>query len=352
MYFGGIMIGVVIAVSALSNWLTSFLPPQFVQQLSGGLMLVLMIILIGGLELSYIWRTAPYPHIQMLIRPYNELLELFIDDSRVVSKWVGENLWSTEIPLVFPRHIKSYGNAKITRIKLLHEYERSQRFDFKPGRASLDEYTFNHPQTEFVEVVQLPEKSHGVDHATVIPEFKVLAARNDYRRTFSSPTQKMSDVAQPPKTDPENWIPRITYEKALELLSAQKSETQYWHEIGIGMEQQFEGGRTETRGLLGAMNTGTAYAIETMLALIKAFGNVDRALEHLRGTSFDRWGKWVIMGLLAGGLIVYVQLNPGTLNGIYQYFNDPNHQIVVVAMLATLFLGVYLYMRRQRRPGN
>ena len=347
MYLGGIMIGAIIMMSIVNGYLQAALPPQLAQQVSGAIMLVIMIGSIVGLEASYILRTSAYTHIQMLIRPYNELLELFVDDGRIISGKVGENLWSTEFPLAFPRRIKNYGNAKISKIRLLHEYERTQRLDFKPGRASLDEYTFNHPQTEFIEVVQLPEQSTSIDRAEVIPEFKLLAARNDYRRSFADPNQARGAVAEPPG-DVENYVTKTEHERIKELLAAKTAEAKYFHTQSISTEQWVEQQRIETRGLLGAMNSITAYAIEFLLQLIKAFGSVDKALAHLRGSAFDRWGKWLIIGVLGGATIVYVQLNPGTLNGFYQYMSDPSHQIIIIAFAAVAFVAAYLVLRRRK----
>jgi hypothetical protein len=356
MYFGGIMIFVIFAVSLINSYLATFLPPQTVQQIGGGLMLFLMVGCIIGLEAYYILHTSAYPHIQMLIRPNNELVELYVENmQQLLVKKVGDNLFSSTFNLQFPRRIKAYGNAKINQIKILHEYEPGQRFNFQPGRASLDEYTFNHPQTEFIEVVQTHGKSTSIERSEAIPEYKLLAARNDWRRTFVSPYQLSSTIhgnRSIAYTEVGGSVEledlRGKLKEANEKLAQSKSNEEKWHQDSISKNEWADHLSTETRGLLDAKGGIPLYATEYVLTLLSAMHDLDQVAKYLQGSPFDRWGKWVIIGLIAGGALIYLQLNPQIMQGIYQFFSTPTNQITILAVLAVALGAVYLILRRRK----
>jgi hypothetical protein len=342
LYFGGIMLGVFALVSLLNQ----IIPAPLNQQIGGLVFLFGSIGGLVGLEASYILRTSQYPHLLMVIRPENEKVELFVDVPQSRKQRRGENLWSTTLVLKFPRTIKAYGDAKIKQLRLIHEYEYEQRVQFRPGSASLDDYDFNHPQTEYIEVVQLPGKQTSIDRAEVIPEFKLLTARNDYRLHLNSTISPPGKTVTGTTVEQKDLAVKVN---ELEMNLAQsRNDANYWHQQAISTEQLVELKSVETSGLLDQKGGIKEYAIEYVLTLLTAMGKIDKVADYLRGSSWQRWGKEVFAAIVLVFFIFVVWQNPQWLNGVYLWANNPQNQITIaLIVVVTAILGIYVVTRRR-----
>jgi hypothetical protein len=257
------------------------------------------------------------------------------------------NLFNTTVELKFPCKIEGYGNDPIERINFIHEYEWEKRINFRPGEASLDDYDFDHPQTEVIDIVRLPGKQISLDRAKIIPEFKITSARNDYRLNFSGSTGSVGTPQIQMLNQAKNCENCSTVNELRTNLTQTMNEANNFHQKSVGLEQLVDLKTVETAGLLDQKGNIKDFAIEYALTHLVALGTFRKVKDYLMGTWTQRVGKWMVFGFVAAFAIFVVWQNPQWLNGIYLWANNPSNQIMMAFIIVLMILLAYYRIRRQ-----
>jgi hypothetical protein len=342
LYFGIIMIAGFAAISQLKPYI-----PPGLEWVNFVLFMGVMFGGIGGLNYIYVIRTASNPYLGTLLRPENILLDLYIDVPQLEKRHLVGNLYNTLVELKFPQKILGYGESPIKRIEFVHEYEWEKRINFRPGDACLDDYDFKHPQTERIEVVRLPGKQMNLDRGEIIPQFKIISARNDYRLNFAGSTGAVG-MPQSQKLDGGRDCANCpTVNELRNNLSQAMNDANNWHQQKIGLDQLVELKTVETAGLLDSKGGIKDFSIEYVLTHLSALGTFAKVKDYLMGSWTQRVGKWIVLGAVSCFAIFVVWQNPQWMNGVYLWANNPSNQIMVTVIIVSMILFAYFLLRRR-----
>lgn len=342
LYFGGIMIAGFAAIGQLRPFI-----PLGMEWINFVLFMGVMFGGIAALNYMFTMRTAPYPYLRTCIRPMNEIVNLFYDIPQLECRHLIGNWYNTTIKVQFPQKINDFGDVNPNTIKFVHEYSWEDRIKLRRGTACLDDFDFEHGQTDEIEVVALPGKQMSLKLGEVIPEYKIISARNDYRLNFSGSTASvftptMNKLGASPTCENCAKVTELTTNLSQALNDANDSHQKY-----VGLRQLVELKTVETAGLMDQKGGIKDFSIEYVLTLLSALGTFQKVKDYLMGSMFNRVGKWVVFGAVAAFAIFVVWQNPQWFNGVYLWASNPQNQIMMGLIVVALVVVSYWALSRR-----
>ena len=342
-YFAGFM-GLGFFGAQLSQ---NFIAPPLGSQLGGGFFLAMIFVGFAGVEAWYRLRTTNVLYIQMLIRPQNEKVDLFLDMPPKEEHSLGDNWYSDMLELHWPVKLQAYEDFPVTRIRLTHRLRSSVRIKFLPGKASKDDYDFPHGFTEYIEVTQSPRKQTTILRADIIPEFVLLSARNDYALA-----QQMRQANPTVVTSGSSKYVIDTTESRdvgeLQHLYAQEKATNAsLHQEVLSLREQNSQQQDELRGFQDANAGIKEHAIELVLTLLMQFGELLKVAKHLQGSRFHGITRWLVMAGIAVLTLFFLWTNPRIFEGIGAWASNPQNQVALIVIVIAVTIILFYLVRRK-----
>jgi hypothetical protein len=336
-------------------------PPAYAKQLGG--MLFIFIVFAGTMGIDLYAREVanPYPYIEMIVRPYNKKLHLFIEQDLSYGRLIDKesDFHEIHLKLAFPVKYLDYG--KIREVVIHHQGKWSERVRFRPGTAVWRGLRISHPMTEVIEVVQIERATTSVDHGQPIPIFFLRSASKDidyYKTmTYSMPfiskrTSKNNNFSslslsiKNPNLEVESYKSRIADLEA--QLIALRSERDKWKEVALSYEEILEQKSAEIKGLLDAKSGFRETIVEALLTFWEAAGSIDKAIKMIRGGRSFRFDKWVALTILGLAGIAYFYVNPEAGTTFYRWLSVPLNALIF-AMIVISIVGVIIYTEKRKR---
>ncbi len=291
-------------------------------------------IIFGGLfgtEIAIREYVNSYPYLRMLVRPDNEWVHAFLSPPGNPRR-IGPNQYTMTIDLRFPIRFGEYESVK--RIELHHDGRWSERIKFRRGMCVWSGFSVPHPQTEIVEVYQT---NVMMDHGEPVPVFVLASASLDYHHG----RPRGSTVE-----DFDSWVERRDRETLKEQLAEAVRQKAEWHMKAIAAEEEIEQQKAEIKGLLEAKTGTKELAYEYMLTIYQAYGNLHKALAHLRGPILNRdLIRYVALTILGLAGVALVWANPDILTML------ASNVLVLVAVIVVAGAVIVLLLQRRRKRG-
>ncbi len=268
-----------------------------------------------------------------------EMLEARMQDAMMIGvlmlSFVWPNRYATTLDLRFP--VKFGELSMVKRIELHHDGKWSERVKFRRGMCVWSGFSVPHPQTEIVEVFQVPKASTMMDHGEPVPVFVLKSASMDYyygRVGTSASEDYLEQVGQDV---------RRTIRDQMAEAERQKSE---WHMRAIAAEEVIEQQKAEIKGLLEAKTGLKELAYEYMLTIFLACGSIEKALAHLRGPLLNKdMIKYIALTVLGLAGVALVWANPDILTML------ASNVLVLLAVILIAGAVIVLLLQRRRKSG-
>lgn len=298
------------------------------------------VIVVGGVfgtDLVIQFYVNKWAYLEVLIRPRNRIVGLFLRDRESKLLDEGSGSYSTTLTVAFP--VRLGEGDKVRQVILNHVGSWEDRIGFKSGGyARFNGYSVAHPQTERIEVYQEERGSVSIDHGEAIPVFTLRTASKDYTRRL---TQPEADV----KATVESLTARLA------SLSGEMGELQRksgeWHQKAIAYEDIIKQQGSETKGLLEGKTGVQELAYEYLLTVYMACGSIDKALSQLKGGRLEWFNKYALYAVLGGVFFAYVWFNPSAAAAIQAWFSVSTNQLFVLIFVGLGVAGFYLRSRRR-----
>jgi len=337
-------------------------PPAYAKPIGG--MLFIFIVLAGTMGIDLYAREVanPYPYIEMIVRPYNKKLHLFIEQDLSYGRLIDKerDFHEIHLKLAFPVKYLDYG--KVREIVIHHQGRWSERVRFRPGTAVWRGLKVSHPMTEIIEVVQIERATTSVDHGQPIPIFFLRSASKDidyYKTmTYSMPfiskrtSKNNSSFNQNLKATQNSNLEAETYETKIADLEAQlialRSERDKWKEVALSYEEILEQKSAEIKGLLDAKSGFRESVVEALLTFWEAAGSIDKAIKMIRGGRGFRFDKWIALTIFGLAGIAYFYVNPEAGTTFYRWLSVPFNALIF-AIIVISIVGVIIYTEKRKR---
>jgi hypothetical protein len=340
-----VIAGMILAFLALT--LSNTYIPQPYGQTVGGVLYI--ICLLGSVIGSQIWMeysAAQHPCLHVIVRPQNEELWLYVAEGTRTRK-LGDGKFSQEIPLSQGVKPSNYG-VTIKKVVISHVNDWSKRVHFKPGKARFFDYEVSHPLVETIEVYQTNAGKTGIDHADPVPTYVLHSASLDYYTKV--PALAVPLVGGGTALEVVSKDSQIaTIQPLKDQLAEERRKAFYWHQQVLDLEDRLEEQKAETRGLLGAKGGVRDYAIEYVLTLLQAHGDLMKVKQALMGNKMWTLTKWAAVAIISVVAIFYHWNNPQYVRGFSEWMQSPNNQLVFLVALGITMAAVYYIMKRGRR---
>jgi len=188
-----------------------------------------------------------------------------------------------------------------------------------------------HPQTEILEVYQVPKATAMLSQSEFVPIFILKSASQDYYR----PAQ----LSVEPIFSEGDLITRVeTLESQLAEAERQKTE---WHQRAIAAEEIVEQQKSEIRGLMETKSGLKELAYEYMLTVYQACGSIEKALQKLRGTTIGKEiVKYIALTVIALAAIGLVWANPQIIDMLASN---------VLLLMVVLIVGAVIFLTVRRK---
>ncbi len=292
------------------------------------------VIIFGGLfgtEIAIREYVNSYPYLRILVRPENDWLHAFLSPGG--SKRIGPNKYTTTLNLRFPVKLEEYGAVK--RIELHHEGKWSERVKFSRGMCVWSGFSVPHPQTEIIEVFQVPKASAMMDHGEPVPVFVLKGASMDFY------------YGRPSSAAPEAYAVKVDRER-LDTLTAQMAEAERqkseWHTRAISAEEVIDQQKAEIKGLLEAKAGVKDRAYEYMLTIYQLVGSIEESLTQMKGTTWNKaLVKYIAMTVLGLSVVGLIWANPEILTVL------ASNVLVVLAVIVVAGAIIVYATRRKGR---
>ncbi len=298
-------------------------------------------IIFGGLfgtEIAIREYVNSYPYLRILVRPDNESIHAFLSPPGATRR-LGPNRYATTLDLRFPI---SFGEFKgVKRMELHHEREWSKRVKFRRGMCVWSGFSVPHPQTEIVEVFQVPKASVMMDHGEPVPVLILRSGSMDYYHGRPGPS-----LAEPLTEDYRAQVERERTALLAEQFAEATRQKSEWHQRAIAAEEAIEQQKAEIKGLLEAKSGLKELAYEYMLTIYQAMGSIEKALAHMRGTVLNKEiVKWIALTILGLAVVALVWANPDIVAVL------ASNVLVLVAVIVVAGVAAYLLLQRRKKHG-
>lgn len=328
-----------------------------------------VIVLVGvfGTDLIIQFYVNKFAYLEVLIRPSNRVVGLFLNnhESKVID--AAKDRHSTTLFLAFPVKI---GAEKVKQVVLNHTRSWEDRIGFRSGGyARYNGYSVPHPQSERIEVYQEASGNLSIDHGETIPVFSLKTASKDYlshlpmpkdpQKTKQAATKdaaasNMGEVAEeaPESIDASVSLEDETASKDAEILKLQSLVNEWmrkageWHQKAIAYEDIIKQQGVETKGLLEGKTGIQELAYEFLLTVYVACGSIDKALAQLKGNRMEWFNKYAMYAALGLIFFGYIWFNPDAAKAIQAWISVSTNQLFVLILIALGVVGFYLRSRR------
>jgi hypothetical protein len=308
------------------------------------------IILIGFLVMELWCREManPFPYLQMIVRPINEVVSLYTLPDKTRKLEMGHDQaaylplqYKTSLPVIGPDGVQTYINARNVIIHYHEEWTR--HVHLRPGIANFRGYNVKHPATEIIEVRQLQHSPFSVEYGENVAVYQLLMGSQD--------SEQDVDIEN---FDPQNFKGATNEAKALvkqnESLRVEIAEVRRraneWQTRCYSLQNENAQQRNEISGLKQAVTASKGLALEILLSLIEACHSLDKAARVLKGSHFEWLTKYVIFLAAFIGLLVYLYLDPQVTTTLTADLGNP---LVAGAVAIVAVIALYIYFRILRR---
>jgi len=284
-----------------------------------------------------IW-TSKYAYLEMLIRPSNKKLHLFIDE--VIPRKVGEHTYAEKLILGFPIRYEDFG--KVKQVMIYHKYPWSKRVRFRSGYAVYTGQLVSHPQTETIEVYQMPGATLGIDHGEVIPCFWLRSASQDanIEALRSGGPVTLESTMDSSSAEVQTLRAQLAHAKQLAA---------EWQQKALAYEAIVEQQKNEIRALSEKEDNLKNAAVEYLLPITEGQGDVEGALKHIRGEGavLPGFSKWLIPTVAIVGILGVMVLRPDLKERVVEFVSTPGGMLVAgIIIVAMILVVIYLWRRR------
>jgi len=298
-------------------------------------------VMIGGLFLQDIILReiiSKYPYIKAVVRPYNEVVHLYIKGFPQPGKKVWGKGYATELALAFGVKFKKIPgfHDKIRRVVITHHDEWNNRIRFQPGKAVFAGIQLDHPQVEVVELYPVESGQIAIDRAESIPVFHLHSASQDYYRE----TEQKAIEGRPAHVEVSIEMLRRLQSEVVEA----KRKAAFWQQQALAYEAVIEQQKAEERGIIKSQGEVERLSVEHLLTIYQAQGSIQKALKAMQGSRFQVGLSKLVVSLILGILaILYLWANPDVAQSLVQGVFSPVGLLVIVVLVVGAY---YLYNRR------
>lgn len=315
---------------------TTYVPSPYGQWL--GTFLYLFIIL-GGVMFSDVYAryvSSQFPYLEIIVRPTNKRLHVFIDKDETLDRKIGENTYVLQLKTATPVRYEDYG--KVKNIIIHHTGRLTEKLYFRPGWCTWRGLRTRHPQTEILEVMQVPNASTSIDHGEAYPVFYLLHGSKDAGQR----TPVLVASRNPADLDMHQKMAELE----TELAKARRDAVE-WQQRALAAEEIIGQQRAETAGLLEAKTGIKEHALELMLGFRQATASFDRAIETLRGRRPFTFTKWVALTIICIASIVFLWANPQIVQEMSLWFREPLNTLLVLVVVIVVVAGLFYKGKRK-----
>jgi hypothetical protein len=328
-------------------------PPAYAKPLGGALFFFIVITGTMGIDLYAREVANPYPYIEMIVRPYNKKLHLFIEQDQSYGRLIDKerDFHELHLKLAFPVNYLDYG--KVREVVIHHQGKWSERVRFRPGTAVWRGLRISHPMTEVIEVVQIEGASTSIDHGEPIPIFFLRSGSKDvdYYKTMTrsmpyipANLKRMTDGGFSSDAKIMELQAQINDLQAKNI--ALQREVMEWRQRALEYEEVSAQKTAEIRGLLAAKGGIKDAALEYLLTIYEAAGRIERAIKMLRGERGFRFDKWIALTILGLATIAYFYFNPQAGTTLYYWLSNPLNALIFAAIVIFTVSAIVYYGRR------
>jgi len=341
-----------IAWMVLFDQVSPFLPPTWRAPVKW-VGFILPFMTMAGIELAYIYRTSPYPYVEMFISPRNQKLRFYIKKP-IETREVKPGEYATKLNLAFP--VKHPYYHVIESLVIHHEGLWDKRVKFQPGKAWYKEEVISHPQTTFLVVEEKAKGSFDIDHSSPVPAFRLVWAPGDYYlvKELLKPVN-VDDPGSNPSGNPGGAVQvadlrfeDVELRKRVEELEHENAELRRqaydWHQKYIRAEQVIDQLKNELMAVLKSKADFKASVIQYMLTFREQQLTIANALKKLQGPRIA-FSKWLAITLIAIAGLIWLQYNPDVLAKIQSWLSVTTNQIFVLVALVIAF-AIYISRRQ------
>lgn len=331
---------------------SNFVPEGSSRSIAGMFGLVIIVMGIFVQDIVFIWKTAPYPYLRLLVRPSGKIIRLFIAEKGVHSERLEKvpYMWATTITAQFPYGWMTF--SKVKKLTILHEYPWAKRVKFTPGQAAYMGYTVNHPKVENLKVYEYPKGSFSLDHGEPMPIFRLKEASQDY----FLPDIPLGVLYSSTQRDPAREIPlmmkmvnRIKQDET--ALAETERDSLEWHRKSIKLEERVKKQDNEIRGLLEEKSDNVDAVIEQLLSYVEEHQTIENAYKHMKGQRPSlTFGKWIAITFIAIAAMVLLYVMRDQLGSAGSALNNP--AVMIFAVLVVIAFCVLLYYLAVEKKGG
>lgn len=318
------------------NVITPFIPEGY-RNVVGILGLVVCVVGMVTLDQFLKWTAASWTYIELVCRPSNVKLHLFVKDLETVE--VEPNVYATQ--LILAEKIKHPFYQTLQYIVLKHKFPWEERMQFRPGKAVYKGYVVDHPKTARAVAYEPFEGSFDVDHLNPKPIFWLKEAPGDYYipETVLQAPLTVANGGGATAFEMERLIKEN--EDLKKQIAEEKRSKLDWHQKAVRLEEVVDQLKNELLAVLKSKADFKGAVIEYMLTIREAQLKIENALKQMRGFRFtlSKWVAILILGLAAIG--VYM-LYP---EQVIAWLSQSQNQLFII-ILAGVVVFAYYYARK------
>ena len=327
-------------------------------QIAGMSKIVSMVLMLGSLfimEAYCRWAAAEFFGIKAVLRPSEQILNLFVNRSGITSEPHPSvpNLFVTTLPLGVKTTIKPYGKEPISEVTFKHYYDFDKRMIPTKGKMTFKGNVIDHNSMCTVVLYEYPEGSSDVDHATPIPSFYLANANGDFNLGPIEPSSMMlhnsSEIAAN-FSNPEDVVSSFQAQgKRLRIL-----EQQLGHERAMSSRLRSDNIHKETmitqlKEELGGVLRNPLSLLQSVIQYVQAYVSAGKDIEQLGKKQFGLRSlpKWIMYPIILGIVLVFIAAVPDIRVGLGEWLSFGNNQIFLLIIVAMVLVIIYYVSSRR-----
>ena len=296
------------------------------------------------------WKAASFTHLDVVCRPSNTKLDLYITTMETAEIEPGIN--ATKLTLGEKVKHPFYGNLEAGQyVVIKHQMRWEDRLEYGAAKAWYKDQIIDHPKSAMITLHEEPISD--MDHLNAIPVFWLAEAPQDYALPDMNQADAITlfegkNVVSMGKevTAASFMFDANKQTKELERLKIEIVEKKRaaldWHQKAVRLEEVNDQLKNELHAVLSSKSDMKQAVIEQVLTALEAYTKIRNALKSLQGANWLTRG--VIMLLVVGLAVTVFMLNPGPIS---TFISDRTNQAFIIVLA---FIGAFaLYMLKRRK---
>jgi len=315
------------------------------------------IILFGVLFMELYCREManPYPYYQMIVRPTNNVLNLFALPDRTRKYELGREqaafiplAYKTEVPFLDATGTQTY--VSTDKILIHYSGEWTSHVHSRPGTGTYRGYNVPHPATEIIEVKQLEHSPFSLEFSEPVPVFQLIMGSQDMVPDVDIENVDTKVLTLLGKNIEVKDLKAILLKNAsLESqIQVSQSRANEWQQKCYALAHENSQQRNDINALKQAVTAAKGLALEILLTMIEACHSLDKAARMLRGRTWGDWlTKYVVALVGLAMLLLFLYFDPQVVSGILATLNNPLVDIVLGFVAVVIVIILLRQMRKK-----